>query len=126
MSSQPTIQELDNVLLRLASRPTELKTRKELDIVLATYPAVCLDVFAEWCPPCRKLAQVFEKWEKQYSKVRFVKINSDNKEMFDYTNEANIENLPTVIVFKDRNVIAREQGFSPQMVSIVAKALDSF
>ena len=62
---------------------------------LGTKPCI-IDIYADWCPPCRVLSPVMEEVAKEFAgKVLIYKINADKeKELMGYLG---ITSLPTLI-----------------------------
>lgn len=62
---------------------------------LGTRPAI-IDIYADWCPPCRRLSPLVEEIAKEYAgKIDFYKLNSDKeKELVD---KLGVTNLPTLL-----------------------------
>lgn len=58
-----------------------------------------IDVFAEWCSPCKKLAPLFDELACQPNKyVKFFKVDVDKDE--DTMLELEIEKLPTILIYQ--------------------------
>lgn len=53
---------------------------------------------ATWCPPCKKIAPVFEKMSKEFTNTTFVKIDIDDFQ--DLAQEYRISSVPTFKAFK--------------------------
>lgn len=66
---------------------------------------VIIDFYATWCPPCKKLSPIIDKLAKEYSNVRFIKINIDNFRPL--ANRFNIRSIPTLLFFKDGKNVHR-------------------
>lgn len=64
---------------------------------------------ASWCPPCRLIAPVFEKFSKEFANVKFLKIDID--ENSDSAAEYGIRSVPTFIFMENQKV----KGQVPQM-----------
>uniref|UniRef100_A0A6G3MJM4 Thioredoxin n=1 Tax=Henneguya salminicola TaxID=69463 RepID=A0A6G3MJM4_HENSL len=102
----------------------ELITEQQFDSFLEiNEKLLVVDVFAEWCGPCKKLSVVLDSLNTELKeKVKFVKIDADNNPGF--MEKFSIQALPTVIVFKDGKEIDKVVGFSPdKLKSIIQKAL---
>lgn len=81
--------------------------------VLKSDMPVLVDFWAEWCPPCRMLAPTLEKLAEDYrDKVKVCKLNVD--EVSDIANRYNVSSIPTLILFKDGNEVARQIGALPE------------
>ncbi|MBI4441603.1 thioredoxin [Candidatus Woesearchaeota archaeon] len=80
--------------------------------VLQSSVPVVVDFYATWCPPCKRLAPIFEETSKRYTgKVTFAKMDTDkNKKPDSY----NISGIPTLIVFKNGKEVKRHVGFVGQ------------
>ena len=90
--------------------------------VLAAKELVVVDFNAEWCGPCRMLAPVIEELAKEYAgKVKVCKLNTD--EGPDTSSKYRITSIPTVIFFKNGQVVAQTVGL--QSKAALQEKLDS-
>ena len=72
-----------------------------------------VDFFADWCGPCRKLSPIIEEIEQELSdKVKFTKINTD--ENIDLARDYQISGIPTLLVFKNGEMVERMVGLMPK------------
>jgi len=74
---------------------------------------IVLDLWAEWCGPCKVFSPVYEKVSKDYSyDMEFLKLNiDDNPELAD---KYGIKSIPTVLIFNKSNPIAQISGMIPE------------
>ena len=80
----------------------------EQEVVKSSQP-VLVDFWAEWCMPCRMLAPAIDELAKEFSgKVKVGKVDVDSNR--ETALKFNIMRIPTVIVFKDGQVVSKLEG----------------
>ena len=103
---------------------------KEIDInsfqaeVIKSDKITVVDFFADWCGPCRKLSPIMEEVEQEFSeKAKFTKINTDNN--IDLAKEYQISGIPTLLLFKNGELVERMVGLMPKssIISNIEKYL---
>ena len=81
--------------------------------VLDSNSPVLVDFWAPWCGPCRMLAPTIEELAGEYgSKVRIGKVNTDENPQVATNHRINA--IPTVMLFKDGQVVERFVGVTPK------------
>ena len=74
---------------------------------------VLVDFWATWCGPCRMLSPVVDKLAEKYEgKMVVAKCNVD--ESADIPMKFGIRNIPTLLFFKDGQLVDRLVGAVPQ------------
>jgi thioredoxin len=71
-----------------------------------------VDFWAEWCGPCKKLAPVFEEVSEEIEEVKFGKV--DMEEHQELGTKLGVRALPTMLILKDGEEIARTTGAMPE------------
>jgi thioredoxin 1 len=74
---------------------------------------VLVDFWAEWCGPCRMVAPVLEQIAvEQTGKLKIVKLNVDENQQTPM--QFGVTGIPTMILFKDGQMVERIVGFMPK------------
>ncbi len=77
--------------------------------VLNSDKPVLVDFWAEWCMPCRMLAPTIDELAGEYEgKVKVGKLDTDSNR--DTSLKYNINAIPSVLLFKDGEVVQRFVG----------------
>ena len=74
---------------------------------LSSIPVI-VDVWAQWCGPCRMMAPTFAAAAEQFgSRVRFLKLNADQTST---PGQLGVRGIPALILFHNGREIARQAG----------------
>ena len=93
------------------ANPTEWK-------YLGDKPCI-IDFYADWCAPCKTIAPILEDLAKEYDgKVIIGKMDVD--ENVDTPTEFGIRNIPTILFFKDGQLVDKQVG-AAQKSALAAK-----
>ena len=71
-----------------------------------------IDLYADWCGPCKLLAPVMEELEREYPDVKFCKINVDEEP--ELTAMFKTESIPYIALVKDNTFVDFSVGYVPK------------
>lgn len=89
----------------------EITSRQQLDQVLEGKGVRVIDIYADWCSPCKFLAPKLEELATMYPNVAFFKLNSDTNLY------PNLSGVPTVEVYNDGKLVKSVVGVN--LVAVV-------
>ncbi|MEK7171479.1 MAG: thioredoxin, partial [Patescibacteria group bacterium] len=76
-----------------------------------------VDLYAEWCGPCRMMAPILEEVAKSYEgKVKMGKMNVDESPQT--PGKFGVTGIPTIIFLKDGKEVDRLVGFQSKEVLV--------
>lgn len=70
---------------------------------------VVIDIYADWCGPCKMLAPVIHELEEEYPDVKFCKINVDDER--ELALQFKVTSIPTVAFVKDNVFVDVSVGY---------------
>ena len=95
----------------LLSKPFDLNQADYVSQIKGDLPLL-LDVWAQWCGPCKSFAPVFEQAAGQWvGKCRLAKLDSEANPQL--AGQLGIRSIPSLILFKNGREIARQNGALP-------------
>ena len=81
--------------------------------VLQSKEPVVVDVWAEWCGPCRMIAPALDEIATEMAgKVKIVKMNVDENP--GVPGKFGIRSIPTLMLFKDGQLTSQKVGAAPK------------
>ena len=96
-----------------ATQPVTLTDATFETTVAQSDQPVLIDFWAPWCGPCNMVAPVIEALAEEYDgKARVAKLNVDENPQV--SRRLNIRSIPTLMVFKDGEIVETVVGVRPK------------
>ena len=90
--------------------------------VLGADETVLVDLWAEWCGPCRAIAPVLEELEGDFEgKLKIAKVDVDSNPAI--AQRFAVRSIPTLLLFKNGDLVETSVGVQPKqaLASLIEK-----
>ena len=88
-------------------------TDSEFEATIGGNGWVLVDFWAEWCGPCRMVGPIMEELSDDFKDKAVVgKLDVDSNQEF--AAKFGVRNIPTVLVFKNGEIVGRQVGVAPK------------
>ena len=89
-------------------------TKDNFDATVTENDIVFVDVWAEWCGPCRQFAPVFEQASADNPDLVFGKIDTEAQPELQMA--FNVMSIPTLMIFREQVLVFSQPGSLPAPV----------
>ena len=83
---------------------------------------VVIDLYADWCGPCKMLAPTIEQLATEMPDVKFAKVNVDNEP--ELARAFNVSSIPMIALVKDNTFLDMSVGYVPK--STLEKLIEEY
>ncbi|NOU17436.1 MAG: conjugal transfer protein TraF [Bacteroidales bacterium] len=95
---------------KITTTPPLEMSSAQFNVLLKTDKLVLVDVYADWCAPCKRMAPSIDEIKNEMaSKVIVIRVNADQNKLL--VKELNVTALPTLMLYKDKKMIWTNAGF---------------
>jgi thioredoxin len=95
----------------------EVTDRTFAQEVLHSTPPVLVDIWADWCGPCKVIAPIVEELASEYEgQLTVMKLDVDANPRT--ASAYRVQSIPTLLVFKDGKLAERIVGAMPKHVIV--------
>ena len=106
LSANPACGQCHQALIPLA--PIELNEQNFSNVIQNSDLPILIDLWADWCGPCKMMAPHFATVAKQNPQVVFAKIDTEANPRL--SSAFHVRSIPTLVLMNKSNEIARISG----------------
>jgi thioredoxin 1 len=101
-------------------------TSENFDEKIKNSEVAIVDIWAEWCGPCKQLSPIIDEVSSELgTKVTVGKMDADAN--LEFVKTLNVRNIPTILYYKNGEVVERTSGLKTknEILSIVNKLMEN-
>lgn len=90
-----------------------IRSKGELEALLASQKLVLVDFYADWCGPCKMMDKVLTDLDYEYSgDITILKVNIED--LRDLAEEHEVQSVPTFKIYHRGTLMDSVTGFKPK------------
>lgn len=83
---------------------------QEYTAILKNSPKTIVNIYAEWCAPCKKMAPYLLKMQSELKgKINLVRYDADKNKTI--LKKLNVDELPVILIYEGETLVWRHSGF---------------
>src|SRR5215831_12083057 len=87
-------------------------TTANFDEVTEQPGIVLVDFWADWCPPCKRFAPVYERSSEKHPDIVFGKVDTEAQQ--EIAAKFDIRSIPTIMAVRDGVIVFSQAGALPE------------
>jgi thioredoxin 1 len=92
-------------------------TDVNFDEIIAKDQVTLVDLWAEWCGPCRAMGPIIDELHTEYAgKAQIGKMNVDDNPVV--PSKFNVRGIPTFLIFKNGELVDKLVGGMPKAIMV--------
>jgi thioredoxin 1 len=88
--------------------------QSEFNILINSNPKVIVDIYADWCGPCKFMKPIFMQLSTKFEDIKFISVNSDMAPWIGTSENYDFEGIPAFLFFKDGKLVEKKIGGCPE------------
>lgn len=96
-------------------------TQTEFDKVINESPVVLVDIWADWCGPCKMLTPILEELSTEKTNVAFYKLDADSNP--DLMAKLGVRSIPTLLYLQNGEIKDKTVGILSK--TVISQKLDN-
>lgn len=104
----------------------ELNTVQEYEDVISSEGVNLIDIYADWCGPCKGMMPILESLEEKYEgKIAIYKLNADGADLQSVIGRLGVRSIPTLFFVKNGEIVETKIGAQPsnELEEVISKLI---
>ena len=95
---------------------------KQFDEIIASKATALIDIYGDWCSPCKTLEPILEELSTEKTNVAFYKVDADSNP--DLMAKLGVRSIPTLLYLQNGEIKDKTVGILSK--TIISQKLDNF
>lgn len=84
--------------------------KEEFEKIISENKLVVVDIFTQWCGPCKMMKPIFQDLSAEYEEIKFISVDLDESRWLGGHSEWGTDAIPTFLFFKEAEMLKKQVG----------------